>query len=245
MGIESWLNWISTGLIVLWTMRLAGARRQNTWLWGLASVALIAIPYLFNQPFMGLLGMLPMLLLLVLKKPKDVTDNDNADTISRINCSKCDVPHLDNYRYCVNCGWELNQIYNGINEENSQYGADHPLRLINEPVQNVAQVDGIDAELTPVVTPDSTVSPDFDDASMPPRQPRSSFRMPTLSAESLTTRGIHLFTEGRFQEAADQFTKAIALDPKYYLAWSKRAETYLRMGMTQKAQEDLRNLEGI
>ena len=80
---------------------------------------------------------------------------------------------------------------------------------------------------------------------MQPAQTRSSFRIPTLSAESLTTKGTHLFTEGRFQEAADQFTKAIALDPKYYLAWSKRAETYLRMGMIQKAEEDLRNLEAI
>ena len=218
MGIETWLNWISMGLIVLWTMRLAGTKRQNPWIWALASVGLIAVPFLFNQPFMGILGMLPMLFLLVLRKPRDVVDNDPSENITRINCSKCD---------------------------DSQYGCDDRLSLTNEASQDMAQSDGIDVKLPPVATPDSPVVQDSDDDLMPQGQPRTSFRIPTLSAESLTTKGVHLFTEGRFQEAADQFTKAIALDPKYYLAWSKRAETYLRMGMTQKAQEDLRNLEGI
>ena len=245
MGIETWLNWISMGLIVLWTMRLAGSKRQNPWIWALASIGLIAIPFMFDQPFMGILGMLPMLFLLVLRKPPDAVDKDPSDHTTRINCSKCDVSHLDNYKYCVNCGWELNEVYHGISEENSQYGLDHSSGLTIEPKQNVVQVDEIDTESAPLVTPDLTVSQDSDDALMPQRQSRSSFRIPSLSAESLTTKGIHLFTEGRFQEAADQFTKAIALDPKYYLAWSKRAETYLRMGMTQKAQDDLQNLEGI
>ena len=49
----------------------------------------------------------------------------------------------------------------------------------------------------------------------------------------------------KHQEAVDQFTKAIALDPRYHLAWAKRAEAYVRMGLTQKAEEDLRSLEGI
>ena len=244
MGIETWLNWISMGLIVIWTMRLASTKKQNPWVWALASIGLIAIPFMFNQPFMGILGMLPMLFLLVLRKPRDAADNDPSENIIRINCPKCDVSHLNNYKYCVNCGWQLNEIYNGINEENSQYGTDHSLGLTNEEAHNVVQADGIDAAAH-LVTPDATVLQDSNDDLIPQVQPRSSFRMPTLSAESLTTKGSHLFTEGRFQEAADQFTKAIALDPKYYLAWSKRAETYLRMGLTQKAQEDLRNLEGI
>lgn len=244
MGIETWLNWISMGLIVIWTMRLASTKKQNPWVWALASIGLIAIPFMFNQPFMGILGMLPMLFLLVLRKPRDAADNDPSENIIRINCPKCDVSHLNNYKYCVNCGWQLNEIYNGINEENSQYGTDHSLGLTNEEAHNVVQADGIDAAAH-LVTPDATVLQDSNDDLIPQVQPRSSFRIPTLSAESLTTKGSHLFMEGRFQEAADQFTKAIALDPKYYLAWSKRAETYLRMGLTQKAQEDLRNLEGI
>ena len=61
MGVETWLNWISMGLIVLWTIRLASTKQQNPWIWALASVALMAIPYMFSQAFMGLLGMLCLL----------------------------------------------------------------------------------------------------------------------------------------------------------------------------------------
>ena len=245
MGVETWLNWISMGLIVLWTIRLAATKQQNPWIWALASVGLMAIPFMFSQPFMGILGMLPMLCLLVLRKPRDVVDNDPSHDITRINCSKCDVSHLTSYKYCVNCGWELNKIYNTTSEDNSQCRTDNQLDLTDESSANVTQLDEITAELAPVVAPDAIVLQDSEDDLMPQGQSLSSFRIPTLSAESLTTKGTRLFTEGRFQEAADQFTKAIALDPKYYSAWSKRAEAYLRMGMTQKAEEDLRTLEGI
>ena len=246
MGIETWLNWISMGLIVLWTIRLAASKQQNPWMWALASVALMAIPYMFSQPFMGLLGMLPMLFLLVLKKPRNELENHTMESATRINCSKCDVSHLDTYKYCVNCGWELTEIYQNINDENSQYGPDQALPLGAGSSQPFEDVPTIDFDSVPAGSTATTTSSDYThDDLMPQVQPQSSFRIPTLSAESLTTKGTHLFTEGRFQEAADQFTKAIALDPKYYLAWSKRAETYLKMGMIQKAEEDFRNLEAI
>ena len=245
MGIETWLNWISMGLIVLWTIRLAATKQQNPWIWALASVALMAIPYMFSQPFMGLLGMLPMLFLLVLKKPGNEIENHTMENATRINCPKCDVSHLDTYKYCVNCGWQLTEVYKNINDDNSQYGPGQALPFGAGPLQNVREVPPIDLDSPPVGATATTSSRDPHDDLMPQVQPRSSFRIPKLSAESLTTKGTQLFSEGRFQEAADQFTKAIALDPKYYLAWSKRAETYLRMGMIQKAEEDLRNLEAI
>ena len=245
MGIETWLNWISMGLIVLWTMRLAGAKRQNPWVWSLASIGLIAVPYMFNQPFMGILGMLPMLFLLVLKKPTNIPENDDTDNKTRINCSKCDVSHLKTYKYCVNCGWELNKDYKLIGDDPPPYTLDHPLPLAKDIAQPVTQIGQEDTELNSAVSPSATVLEDSNGYSTPEVQYRTPFRIPILSAESLTTKGANLFTEGRFQEAADQFTKAIALDPQYYLAWSKRAEAYLRMGMVQKAEEDLRNLESI
>ena len=164
--------------------------------------------------------------------------------MTRINCSKCDVSHLNSYKYCVNCGWALDQIYDVFRDENSQYGTDNPLPSANKAGPDVIPVNQLNPRLDSVVTPGV---PDLQEsnADFTPRdRSLSSFRLTGLSAESLTTKGTNLFTEGRFQEAADQFTKAIALDPKYYLAWSKRAEAYLRMGMTQKAEEDLRNLEG-
>ena len=139
----------------------------------------------------------------------------------------------------------MTEIYKNINDENSQYGPDQALPLGAGSSQNFEDVQPIDFDSVPAGPTATTSLHTTHDDLMQPAQTRSSFRVPKLSAESLTTKGAHLFTEGRFQEAADQFTKAIALDPKYYLAWSKRAETYLRMGMIQKAEEDLRNLEAI
>jgi Tfp pilus assembly protein PilF len=61
----------------------------------------------------------------------------------------------------------------------------------------------------------------------------------------MTERGINLFSQGRFQEAVDQFTKAIALDPKYRLAWERRAEAYGRLGRAERAAADKQQLEAI
>lgn len=69
------------------------------------------------------------------------------------------------------------------------------------------------------------------------------FSLPT--AVSLTERGLALYNQGRFQEAIDQFTKAIALDPKYKSAWAHRAEAYAKLGRRKEAAEDMRRLEAI
>lgn len=68
-------------------------------------------------------------------------------------------------------------------------------------------------------------------------------RSPT--AANLTERGMALFGQGRVQEAIDQFTKAIALDPKYKLAWEQRAEAYGRLGRAEQQAADRRQLETI
>ena len=68
-------------------------------------------------------------------------------------------------------------------------------------------------------------------------------RSPT--AANLTERGIALFGQGRVQEAIDQFTKAIALDPQYKLAWEQRAEAYGRLGRAEQQAADRRQLETI
>lgn len=74
-------------------------------------------------------------------------------------------------------------------------------------------------------------------------RPSSTRRVPT--AASMTEQGIALFGQGRFQEAIDQFTKAIALDPKYRLAWERRAEAYGRLGRAEREAADKRQLEAI
>ena len=77
----------------------------------------------------------------------------------------------------------------------------------------------------------------------PAAPPPAVRRIPT--AANLTERGIALFGQGRVQEAIDQFTKAIALDPQYKLAWEQRAEAYGRLGRAEQQAADRRQLETI
>ena len=65
------------------------------------------------------------------------------------------------------------------------------------------------------------------------------------TAAVMTSRGIERFDEGKIQEAIDQFTKAIALDPKYIDAWQRRAEAYAQLGRPKQAEEDRRHLQGL
>ena len=65
------------------------------------------------------------------------------------------------------------------------------------------------------------------------------------TAAVMTSRGIERFDAGKFQEAIDQFTKAIALDPNYVEAWQRRAEAYAQLGRPQQAEEDRRHLQAL
>ena len=58
-------------------------------------------------------------------------------------------------------------------------------------------------------------------------------------------RGMRLFTDGRTQEAIDQFTKAIALDPSFPEAWERRAEAYSKQGRGEAADADRLILSGL
>ena len=65
------------------------------------------------------------------------------------------------------------------------------------------------------------------------------------TAAVMTARGIERFDEGKYQEAIDQFTKAIALDPDYADAWQHRAEAYTQLGRSEQAAEDRRHHQGL
>ena len=68
---------------------------------------------------------------------------------------------------------------------------------------------------------------------------------PAPTAAIMTSRGIEQFDEGKYQEAIDQFTKAIALDPKYADAWQRRAEAYAQLGRSEQAAKDRQHLQGL
>ena len=65
------------------------------------------------------------------------------------------------------------------------------------------------------------------------------------TAATMTARGMSLFNDGRVQEAIDQFTKAIALDPNFPEAWEHRAEAYSRQGRSEAANADRQTLSGL
>ena len=97
----------------------------------------------------------------------------------------------------------------------------------------------VESQDAPPVEP----APQPEPAAPPVTPPRE--RRPLPTPANLTERGISLFNQGRFQEAIDQFTKAIALDPNYREAWERRAEAYGRMGRSERQQADQRRLEAI
>jgi len=66
-----------------------------------------------------------------------------------------------------------------------------------------------------------------------------------ITPARFTEQGLDLLGLGKFQEAVDQFTKAIALDATYSSAWEHRAEAYARQGRNDKAVEDQRTLENL
>ena len=65
------------------------------------------------------------------------------------------------------------------------------------------------------------------------------------TASLMTARGLKLLGEGRTQEAIDQFTKAIALDPDYREAWERRAEGYTQQGRLELADADNRRIQAL
>lgn len=194
-----------------------------------------------------------------------------AATHSAHSCPRCAIPDAGGQNYCVHCGWDLSQTYAPAAETDEIITATtatapaptpEPAAAVLEiTLEDVKAAPATEAapELSEVAPPEpaiSTVTPEpapvlaqdtepaqpaqTETAPAAPAPPR---RIPT--AANLTERGIALFRQGRFQEAVDQFTKAIALDPKYKQAWEQRAEAYGRLGRAERQAADRRQLETI
>ncbi len=255
------ITYFLQGAIVLWTLRLARSRGQNPWLWGGAAILLTMASRLLglNEGTLPvILGMAPMVFLLFFRKapqaPIDVPED-------RIICPKCQAYHATGHNFCVNCGWQLDRPYA------PEGAAPEALTKVEQPEAAATLASEAPADVIPAVheegeagasstvmaseqatTADSLEGQPVEPIPTEPipaePPPKPAFRFP-LTAAGLTERGVSLITQGRVQEAVDQFTKAIALDPDYRPAWAKRAEAYLRLGLSQKAEEDQRRLEGI
>ena len=252
----------SLGLIELGTIYLARSKGQNPWLWGGASILLMMVPGL------QFLGIVPMVFLLFFRRAPQAPAEIAED---RVICPKCQAYHATGHNFCVNCGWQLDQPYapedattgapaseasaSGAPAKEAPPAAAATLASEQEAdAVSAVQDEAVADAPVPVVASEQVTEAGLVEESSVEQlplepvpaepTPKPAFRF-ALTAAGLTERGVSLFTQGRIQEAVDQFTKAIALDPDYRPAWTKRAEAYLRLGLSQKAEEDQRRLEGI
>ncbi|MFQ6026073.1 MAG: tetratricopeptide repeat protein [Dehalococcoidia bacterium] len=248
------LLYVSLAVVVLWTARLAWSKGFKPWLWAGASILLLLIPE------WDILGMLPMFILLFLRRPRraEYAEAPPEET----TCSNCHSLQDWGHKFCDKCGWDMERTDTPetIPAENTTAtppfdrepdftpaasDPPNPPSLVEEPeapavleAQSVAEPAPVE-EVPPEIEVMEQPAPE-----QPPQPPEKVFSGPPTPAR-MTERGIDFLRQGRFQEAIDQFTKAIALDPNYKLAWENRAEAYGRMGRNQQAAEDRRRLEAF
>jgi hypothetical protein len=259
--ITSLFLYLSLGLIILWTVRLARSKGRNPFVWGGIALLLMLIP---SWP--DLLGMAPMMVLLFLKSPQPASRETVPETVT---CPKCHAYHAVGHTYCVNCGWELGRDFSGNPRQRTEAitaVAHSEPEQAPKPEQASPPVEALPRHFAsegtspvfepPIRPPDS--EPDSATVSeavvvseaMPmetvlepaPEVPRPRY---PITPAGFTERGSALMAEGNLQMAIDQFTKAIALDPAYRPAWTRRAEAYGLMGRPDKAREDLGHLKEL
>jgi len=249
---------IVTFLVVVWTVRLAQSKGRHPWMWGGAALILSLI--LSATPNLNLLGMIPIVVLLFLKRRQDNADVGTARPV----CPKCDALYSRDHRYCVNCGWELTKPYLGETspgEEQvstplgSQYAdpkvaiADsppvHSVEPEAEPVAEAGPTGQVEPTSPEPVLQDAPTGNPTETPEEAPAEPDVRRYRGVPTAASMTERGIDLFNLGRVQESIDQFTKAIALDPNFKMAWERRAEAYAKLGRGEEAAEDRRRLRAL
>ena len=248
--LSSLFLYLSLGLIILWTVRLARSKGRNPFVWGGISLLLVLIP---SWP--DILGMFPMLVLLFVKSPQTVSQETVTETVT---CPKCQAYHAAGHTYCVNCGWELVRAYtDDLGQVSEVINATQPkpeLTPNSEQIELPAEqpTQHFASEMaSPVYEPpnESLISEDVTAFAQTPPETESEVQQPVvrypITPAGFTERGLALIAEEQFQGAIDQFTKAIALDPGYVPAWARRAEAYELMGRQGKAEEDRRHLGGL
>jgi tetratricopeptide (TPR) repeat protein len=242
--MPSFLLIMSFALVLMWTVRLARVKGRNPWIWGAVCLAPMFLP----EPWQ-LLSMVPMVGLLFLKAPRA----QRPPGPQGINCPRCAADQPHGRYYCTNCGWELVRTYPEDAVRDGQTTSAPVVGSVESSASPVAapapeQVDPapLREELTPSEETAPSDTPEPAPVLVPEEEaePARVFRGPPTAA-GLTERGIALFNQRRIQEAIDQFTKALALDPNYSFAWQARADAYTQLGREDAAAEDRRRLRAI
>ena len=250
------LQILSVLFVVLWTGRLAYRKGRNPLLWAGIAVLPAAAVQAFGLPeAITILCMGPMLVLVFIPSRQRATADGEGSVASSVPCPRCQHSHEPGPSFCTNCGWKLNRPYATADTTTEP----------TEPVMAASTTEISDpahpAEPTIAAassTPDPVLASEQADAlpqasaiSQDDAQPAAAFSSAPmkitrpLTASGMTEAGLTLFNQGRIREAVDQFTKAIALDPRYRAAWANRAKAYDKLGLRDKAAADQRQLEAI
>ncbi len=257
------LQILSLLFVVAWTARLARNKGRNPLLWaGAAAIPAVGLIPGFYE-WLTVFCMLPMLSLVFMRARQPVaTDGDQDTTVS---CPRCQHSHEPGPSFCTNCGWELTRPYATADASGEQADALEPTLASSAeatadagatmPSQTAAP-----GEATPTPEPEPALASQQTSEANPasPTQPSEPGGEPApafavaplkitrpLTAAGMTELGLSLFNQGRVREAVDQFTKAIALDPRYREAWANRAKAYSELGLNEKAAADQQQLEAI
>ena len=177
-------------------------------------------------------------------------DDDAASTVS---CPRCQHSHEPGPSFCTNCGWELSRVYATAD---AAAEAAEPVTVAT--TSEATEADPAAEQAVPATSPEPVLASEQNAEPAPATvisqdnvEPAAAFTSAPmkitrpLTASGMTEAGLSLFNQGRFREAVDQFTKAIALDPRYREAWANRAKAYSELGLLEKADADQRQLEAI
>ena len=251
------LQILSVLFVVLWTARLASRKRRNMLLWAGAAALPAIAPYLIDAlpDAVAILCMAPMVALVFM--PARPAADGETEQDPNVYCPRCQHAHEPGPNFCTNCGWELSRPYATDEAASDTSPAPEPVMASTsedaadsapaagqpaaaptvEPVLASEQTAEAGAAAAQPASPASDPAPAFSAAPMKITKP--------LTASAMTEAGLTLFNQGRVREAVDQFTKAIALDPRYRDAWANRAKAYSELGLSDKAAADQAQLEAI
>ena len=234
--------------LAVWTARLAITKGRNGWTWGGAALILGLLPW-------HLIGVIPVLALMFVKAPVESTETRKVP----FACTRCNKSYSEGQHFCTGCGWDLHQTYAPEKAIENQSTPNQP--HISTNVDSIGVSQAPETHLPhvepppPVTAPqDVTVANEMSaPASEEPCEEPAEQHVPwgtyavgeAPTAAVMVSRGIQRFSEDKFQEAIDQFTKAIVLDADYAEAWERRSEAYARLGRQQQAEDDRRHLQEL
>ena len=235
-------------MLAVWTAKLAITKGRNGWIWGCAALVLGLLPW-------HLIGVIPVLALMFIKGPTNSPNMQERESI----CPRCNKSYVEGQHFCTGCGWDLSQEHPIVESAETQAKSNQPQIPTTVPSTGAvqshepAEESKIATELISddIPVPNINEEPTLDSGTVSDHSEEAYVPWGTYdvgeapTAPTMVSRGLERFNEGKFQEAIDQFTKAIALDPDYAEAWERRSEAYSQLGRSQQAEDDRQHLRGL